>query len=157
MILDSRLELADAFTIPTGAATTVLGTSNMAIDTGSVVRDLGNGEDIYLFITVDTAITHGAGTGTLKFDLVTSANADGSSGTVLASSRTITVPAAANAATNTLAGSTFWSIPLPQGVAYARYLAVQSVVATGITAGKVNIFFTKDKAGNVPYPSVTNA
>ena len=157
MILDSRLELADAFTVPTGAATTVLGTSNMTIDTGTVVRDLGNGEDMYLFVTVDTTISHSAGTGTLKFDLVTSANADGSSGTVLASSRTVTVPSGGSAATNTLAGSTFWSIAMPQGVAYARYLAVQSVVATGITAGKVNIFFTKDKTGNPAYPSVSNS
>lgn len=151
MIFDSRLELADAATLSTGGAGTY--TLTNAIDTGSVSRDLGNGEPTYLVITVDTNITSG-GTATLNFQLVSAATGTlTSSPTIHAQTSTVTVPSSSTDATRTKAGNTVWCLALPQGAAYLQYIGVNYTVGTAaLTAGKVNAFLTHDPAGWAAYP-----
>lgn len=154
MIFDSRLEVADAATLSTAGAGTY--TLTNAIDTGSVSRDLGNGEPLYLVITVDTDITSG-GTATLYYSLVSAATGTlTSSPTIHASTATVTVPASANVATLTKAGSLVWVLEMPQGQTYKQYIGVNYTVATAaLTAGKVNAFFTKDPTGYINYAAVS--
>jgi hypothetical protein len=151
MIFDSRLEFADAATLATAVGTAnltnVIDTSTNALN---ATRDLGNGEQLYLIITVDTDITSG-GTGTLAFQLVSdSAAAIAVNGTQIihATSRVVTVPAVATLAAKTKAGSTVWVLEIPQGDDYKQYIGVQQVVGTAVlTAGKVNAFLTLDATG----------
>lgn len=151
MIFDSRLEFADA-----AALTLATGTNNLTnvIDTGTnalnATRDLGNGEQLYLVINVDTDITSG-GTATLAFQLVSDSVAaiqTNGSQIVHSTSRVITVPASANAATKTKAGSLVWVLEIPQGDDFKQYVGVQSVVGTAaLLTGKVNAFLTLDATG----------
>lgn len=148
MIFDSRCEIADAATLNTAT-----GTNNLTnvIDLGTnalnTVRDIGNGEPVYLIGTVDTDITSG-GTATLAFQLASdSAAAVNTGGTQIIHFQTaqVTVPASATAATRTKAGSVICCQALPQGIDYKQYLTVQQVVGTAVlTAGKVNFFITSD-------------
>ena len=63
MILDKFGEFCDAVACNTGAAGTYLLGSQ--IDIGAV-RDVGNGEELYLVISVDTGIKLGSSTGTIR-------------------------------------------------------------------------------------------
>jgi hypothetical protein len=53
MIMDERLEFADAVSVAAAAGTALIGD---VIDLGSVHRDIGAGQPVYLVITVDTEI-----------------------------------------------------------------------------------------------------
>jgi hypothetical protein len=149
MIFDSRLEIADAATLDTSGAATKNLTNVIDLGTNALnpTRDIGNGEPVYLVGTVDTDITSG-GTATLQFQLASSANSTvetNGTQTVHVQTPVVTVPASANAATRTKAGSVICCLALPQGIDYKQYLTVQSVVGTAaLTAGKVNFFLTAD-------------
>jgi hypothetical protein len=70
MILDKRNEFCDAVALNTGGAGTYL--LGDQIDLG-VARDMGNGEPMYLVITVATLPTSAAGTATAQFTLASDA------------------------------------------------------------------------------------
>ena len=72
MIMDERLEFADAASVAAAAGTALIGD---VIDSGSVVRDLGDGQVVYLNITVDTSIITGGSAGTIQFILASDAAA----------------------------------------------------------------------------------
>jgi hypothetical protein len=159
MIIDSRLNFAVA-----AALTLATGTNNLTnvADLGTnalnATRDIANGEQAYLIGTVDTDITSG-GTATLQFALVSDAVAaiqtNGSQITHLLTPL-VTVPASANAATRTKAGSLICCVALPQGVDYKQYLGMQSIVGTAaLTAGKVNFFITADPTAWRAYSDFT--
>lgn len=151
MILDARNEFADALSVAQSAGT--FNCTNQ-VDTGSVVRDLGNGEEIFLVVTVDTGITTAGSAGTIAFQLVSddTASISTSTQTIHATSKAFVTGSTASDANKTSAGSIAWVLALPQGVAYERYLGVQYVVGTTATnAGKINAFLTKDKAGWAAY------
>lgn len=146
MILDSRLEFGDAFSVAM-AATTANFTNQ--IDT-SVVRDLGNGEPIYAVFTVDTSITVSTTAGTIQYRLVSddTASISTTTCTVHATSPAFATSSTATDATKTTAGSIAWVVALPQGIDYERYLGAQVIVGTNtVAAGKVNAFLTADKTG----------
>ena len=138
MILDERAEFCDATALNTGVAGSYL--IGDVMDLGAAARDIGNGEDLYLVVQVDTAATS-AGAATGQFNLVTDDNAALASPTVVASS-------AAWAVASMTAGKTLLSIALPrEGTAYERYIGIQQVTGVAaFTAGKVNAFLTKDPA-----------
>ena len=69
MIIDERLEFADAVSVAAAAGTANIGD---IIDM-SVARDIGMGQPVYLVIGVDTEIITGGAAGTLKFLLVSDA------------------------------------------------------------------------------------
>lgn len=160
MIMDDRLEFADAVSVAAAAGTALIGD---VIDTGSGVRDMGSGRQLYLCISIDTEIITGGSAGTIKFQLVSDAQAaiatDGSA-TVHFDSGTF-VTGAANANDNALNAGSFAVIAvLPmEGKTWERYIGILAVIATTtVTAGKINAFLTLDPPRNVNrlYPEGAN-
>jgi hypothetical protein len=140
MILDKRNEFCDAVALNTGAAGTYL--VGDQIDLG-VARDMGNGEPMYLVITVDTLPTS-AGAATAQFQLASDASASiATNGTA-----TVHLETKAFAISEMAAGTMLAAIALPlEGVAYERYLGILQVTGTAaFTAGKINAFLTHDVA-----------
>lgn len=139
-IMDARTEFADAVSVAAVASTINVGN---IIDT-SVVRDLGNGEPVYLNITVDTDVVTGGSAGTIAFQLVsdstTTIAVDGTASNHYTSKSFVTD----DAGYDLTAGKVAVCIALPlEGVAYERYLAVQAVIGTTTTtAGKVNAWLS---------------
>lgn len=157
MILDNFGYFCDATALNTGAAGTYLIGSQIDL---SVARDVGNGEPVYLVITVDTGIEVASSTGTIQFSL---ASDDSASVSTTTSTIHITSPAFATSTTTdttTLkAGTVLWATPLPmEGNAYERYLGLLQVTGTtAISAGKINAFLTRDVAKWVAYDSPAQA
>ncbi len=145
MILDELNEFADAATLVGTAATTyVLGD---VIDTGAAARDLGNGEPLYLVITIDTLVAAAAGAANVTFKLVS----DSAAG--LATAPTVHWTSGALAKGTLVADYVVAAIALPFGT-YGRYLGVTYTPDTNnITAGKANAFLTHDVSKWVPYDS----
>lgn len=146
MIMDERLEFADAVSVAAAAGTALIGD---VIDLSSVARDIGAGEPVYLVITVDTEIITGGVAGTLQFQLASDAQAaiatDGTATVHLATRSFVTDDAAANDS-ELNAGATLFYGALPgEGRAYERYLGILAVTGTTTTtAGKINAFLTLD-------------
>lgn len=145
MIMDDRLEFADAVSVAAAAGTALIGD---VIDL-QVAGDIGNGYPIYLVITTDTEIITGGSAGTIQFILASDAQAaiatDGSATAHITTTAFVTDDAAANSAQLNAGGIIFMG-PVPmEGVVYERYLGVLAVIATTtVTAGKINAFLTKD-------------
>lgn len=150
MIMDKLAEFCDATALST--AGTGLAAIGSTIDLGNPARDIGNGQQLYLVITVDTAVTSG-GAATVSFQLV---------------SDSVTPPAAASTETlhwashaipkATLVAGYKLVVPLPSvNPAYERYLGIQQNVAVAaLTAGKINAFLTMDPTGWKAYPEGTS-
>lgn len=140
MILDKRNEFCDAVALNTGGAGTYL--VGDQVDLGTA-RDVGNGEPMYLVITVDTLPTSG-GSATAQFTLASDASAsiatDGSA-SVHFQTKAFTIAQMA-------AGQVLAAVALPmEGVAYERYLGVLQTTGTAaFTGGKINAFLTHDVA-----------
>jgi hypothetical protein len=147
MIMDERTEFADATSVAAAAGTALIGD---VLDLGSVARDIGEGEPVWFIITCDTEIITGGTAGTVKFQLVSDAQAaiatDGTATVHLDSGTFVTDDAAAND-TQLNAGEVIFAAPLPrQGKVYERYLGVLCVTATTTTtAGKINAFLTLEQ------------
>ena len=145
MIMDERTEFADAVSVAAAAGTALIGD---VIDM-QVVRDLGNGREVFLVITTDTEIITGGTAGTLGFQLASDAAAaiatDGTATVHWASKLFVTDDAGANAAEFNV-GGVIACIALPlEGPPYERYLGILAVTATTTTtAGKINAFLTLD-------------
>lgn len=154
MILDSRLEFGDATSVVQAVGTLVFPNQ---VDTGAVVRDLGNGEPLYLVLTVDTNIVGTTGAGSITFQLVTDSAANMTTAPVVLAQTAALVTNTTVTAGQT-AGSNLWTVALPQGTPYKQFLGVKMVVAgNNVSAGKVNAFLTKDLTGNAIYPDALGA
>ncbi len=147
MILDERLEFADAVSVAAAAGTALIGD---VVDLGSVARDIGmGGPPMWLVITCDTEIITGGAAGTVKFQLVSDAQAaiavDGTATVHYDSGTFVTDDSAAND-TAMNAGEVIVAVPLPvQGKVYERYIGILCITATTTTtAGKINAFLTLD-------------
>lgn len=152
MILDDRLEFADAVSVAAAAGTAFVGD---VIDLGLAARDIGNGEDIFFGITIDTEIITGGVAGTVRFQLVSDAQAaiaiDGSASVHLDSGPINTGAAGTQPLLKAGAIPFFSALPL-QGRVYERYLGILVITGTTTTtAGKINAFLTEDKTGWKPY------
>lgn len=151
MILDERLEFADAVSVAAAAGTALIGD---VIDLGSVARDIGEGQPMWLVINVDTEIITAGAAGTVKFQLVSDAQAaiavDGTATVHFDTGTFVTDDAAAND-TAMNAGETICAIALPrQGKVYERFLGILAVTATTTTtAGKINAFLTLNQPHGV--------
>jgi hypothetical protein len=145
MIMDDLLEFADATSVAAAAGTALIGD----VIPLTVARDLGNGEPVYLVITTDTEIITGGSAGTVKFQLVSDAQAaiatDGSATVHIDTGTFVTDDAAANDA-QLNAGGLIACIALPlEGKVYEAFLGILCITATTTTtAGKINAFLTKD-------------
>lgn len=159
MIIDSLLEFADAESVAAAAGTALIGD---VIDLGATPQDLGNGEPMYLVITTDTEIITGGAAGTIKFQLVSDAQAaiatNGTATVHLDSGTFVTDGTDANDA-QLKAGGVIFMGALPVGAArvYERYLGVIATIATTtVTAGAINAFLTKDPSKWVAYADGQN-
>lgn len=158
MILDERLEFADAVSVVGTAGAAALLSNFDVIDLGVDGLDVGNGEDLFLVITTDTEVITGGSAGTIKFDLVSdsTANLATSPTTHLSSPTLVTDDAAANSAALN-AGGLILAAKLPPGT-YERYLGILTTIGTtDTTAGKVNAFLTKDIAKWSALPNAVGA
>lgn len=137
MILDERNEFADAAAIALNT-TNAIAPNTDVIDLGATptLRDLGNGEPIYLVIQVDTAF---GGAGNVTFDLVSDSADD------LATSKTTHWSSGAIAYTTWVAGYTK-VVALPTEATYERYLGLWETTSGNLTSGKINAFLTRDVA-----------
>lgn len=145
MILDERNEFCDATALNTGAAASYL--IGDVIDLGSVARDIGVGEDLYLVIQVDTTATSG-GAATGQFHLASDAQA----AIAVDGTATYHFSTAAIALATLVAGYLVAAVKLPAG-SYERYLGIlQTTAVAAFTAGKVNAFLTHDIAKWRAYP-----
>lgn len=122
MITDQNLKVSAAQAVTTSAV------SADTIDL-SVARDIGEGEDLYMAFSVDTAVT-AAGAATVEFQVIGSASAALSSPTVLGSSGAI-------GKASLTAGQLVYVRINPQYASLGlRYLGANYNVATGpLTAG----------------------
>jgi len=152
MFMDDRLEFADATSVGTPNNSTV--NVGDIIDTGSVSRDIGNGEQMYLVVTVDTAITSG-GAATCEFKLVSDATTTiAVDGTATEHVTSDSIPKA------TLVAGYKMVMPLSSvNPTYERYLAFQIEETAGqaLTAGNVNAFLTLDPHGWTSYNDAANS
>ena len=150
MILDNNLEFADAASVGTPNNTTV--NVGDIIDT-AVVRDIGQGQPLYLVVQVTTAIV--GTTSTVAFLLVSDST------DTIAVDGTATKHSESDAIAEALLVAGFeMVIPLPMGSpAYERYLAFQVKETSGnvLSAGNVNAFLTYDPHGWKAYPDAANS
>ena len=158
MILDDRLEFADAALVAAAAGTALIGDQ---IDLQSIGRDIGSGEPLYLVIQTDTEIITGGVAGTVRFQLVSDAQAaiaiDGSA-TVHFDTGTLTTGNAASNDPVLNAGAYIAVIALPmEGRVYERFLGILCITATTTTtAGRINAFLTDDVSRLKYYADAVN-
>jgi hypothetical protein len=148
MIIDSRLELCDATALNTGAAGTYLlgNQPNLGLAPG----DIGEGEDLYLVLTVDTTCTS-AGSATASFSLASDDTASVSATTSTVHFTTPVYPVAS------LVAGFQRAFCLPKGIVYEQYLGLlQTTAVAAFTAGKINAFITRDPPGLRSYPDGVN-
>lgn len=141
MILDKRNEFCDATALNTGGAGTYLVGDQIDL---SAARDMGNGEPMYLVITVDTLPTSANSTATAQFTLAS----DDSASIATNGTATVHFQTKAFAISEMAAGNVLAAIALPmEGVAYERYLGILQTTGTqAFTGGKINAFLTHDVA-----------
>jgi hypothetical protein len=154
MIMDERTEFADAVSVAAAAGTALIGD----VIPLSNLRDIGAGKPpIYLVITTDTEIITGGAAGTIKFQLVSDAQAaiatDGTATVHYDTGTFVTDDAAANDA-QLNAGGVIACVPLPmEGKVYEAFLGILCVIGTTtVTAGKINAFLTLDPRRWKAYP-----
>lgn len=157
MIMDELGEFADAESVAAAASTALIGD---VIDLG-VGRDIGNSGPIYLVITTDTEIITGGTAGTIKFQLVSDAQAaiavDGSATVHFDTGTFVTDDAGAND-DELNAGGVIAIVMLPQqGKTYERFLGILAIIATTtVTAGNINAFLTRTPANWAAQPDGAN-
>ena len=146
MILDDRLEFADATALNTGAAGTynigdVIDTHGPTIGHGSgqnIVRDLGADGELYVVARIATSATSG-GSATLQLRVVSDDTATPSTTTA-----TVHATSAQFALAALVAGATIMVARLPSG-SYERYVGVQQITGTvAFTGGAVDVFLVSD-------------
>ena len=143
MLMDDRLEFADAAALNTGAAGTynvgdVIDTRAASIDP-NVTKD-HEGSEMYLVVRVATAATSG-GSATLQVRLVSDDTATPSTTTATVHATSAAIPVA-----SLTAGATVMITKLPAG-SYERYIGVQQITGTAaFTAGAVDAFLVSDPA-----------
>lgn len=131
MITDNLLLLSDAQAVTASAAST------NTVDLGTA-RDIGEGEELYVHFKVDTTFT-AAGAATMTMNIITSASADLSTPTILASTAAIAVA--------TLVAGYRTAIEIPPQIKSLgqRYIGVSYTIATGpMTAGAISARIVKD-------------
>lgn len=150
MWVDKLTEFSDAQDLDAETGT-ILATNQ--IDLSSIGRDIGNGEPLYLVMTVDEAFTDGGDSATLTVRLVSDDTAS-----IHASTSTIHFQSEALVKTKLTLGATFvWVVPYGSGVTYEQFLGVNYVTATaGFDDGMVSTFLTTTPQAWKAYPDATN-
>ena len=131
MYLDKLCLFSDAQSIQnTGVCTDKM-------DIGAITsQDFGAGEDPELVITVDTAVTRGAGACTVTFAFVTDGDSALGSPTTLASSGAV-------AKTDLTAGAVAWRCKVPSAT-YEQYIGVTYTFSAAADTGAFTAALYKD-------------
>ena len=145
MFVDTQAEFSDAQAVTSTAISSNVMDLQAALGAGTniaggnTVLDIGQGEDVYLVVTTQTAITDTGSDATLVVTLESALDA------ALSSSPVVHLATATLAfATYSAAGSQILVAKLPIAD-YKRYLGVRYTVASGpFTAGAIDAFLTKD-------------
>lgn len=135
MILDDRLEFCDEQAMALNTSNQLIGD---VIDLGSTptLKDIGNGEPLYLVIQVSEAFT---GAGNVTVDLCSDSTAN------LATSKTTHLSTSAIAYGTWTAGYTkVYALPIE--ATYERYLGLWETTSGNLTGGKINAFLTQNPA-----------
>jgi len=148
MILDERNEFADA---------TALGTSGTGrqlvgdvIDLTTVSGNLGEGEEVCVVISVDTAVTSG-GAATIDFELATDAQA------AVATDGTATVIGSTGAIAKATLVSGYKIVIKVSSKTRERYLGlIANVGAAALTAGAVSAGVVVDASAWTAYADASN-
>lgn len=154
MILDKLLEFADGVSVAAAAGTALIGD---VIDTGAIHRDIGNGRVLWLVIGCAVEIITAGAAGTVKFQLVSDAQAaiavDGSASVHFDTGTFVSDDAAANSAQFN-AGGVIAQVALPrEGRVWERFLGILCITATTTTtAGAINAFITFTPPNYRAYP-----
>lgn len=137
MMIDDKLEFADATAISTSATADAIFGDVYDTTANPTLKDLGNGEPLYCVVQVDTAL---GGATSLRLRFCSDSTAD------LATSKTTHWDSGVVALSGNWAVGTVYVFALPIEATYERYIGFwQNIVGTA-NAGKLNIFFTKDVA-----------
>ena len=151
MILDERAEFCDAEAITgMGAATTLIGSQ---IDLGTVARDMGQGRQVFIQFSVDTAFSGGTSN---QFILASDSSAAiTTNGTETRHYLSDIFP------TSTMIAGFTWGFALPFGGVsgtgtYEQFLGILNVDVGTQTTGKINAFLTFDPHGWAAYPDASN-
>lgn len=148
MYIDKELQFADGTWAPTATgdniSTNVLDTSPLGgVPTANGGRDLGQGENLYLLITVKTTVTSG-GSATVDFRLRTDSNAN------LTTSPVDLIATSAQAIAGLVAGKQFF-LKLPSAT-YKKFIGVNANIGTAVlTAGAFECEIVKDIQQNTKY------
>lgn len=156
MIIDSTAEFCDATSVAAAAGTALVGN---VIDTTDA-RDLGNGQPLYLIISVDTAVITGGSAGTVQFKLSSDSTAAiATDGTATDHILTPTFVTDDSGEDLTVGKTLVYALPGGNDLkAYERYLGILAVTGTTTTtAGKINAFLSLDPHGWQAYPEAAIA
>lgn len=155
MIMDERTEFADAASVAGAAGTALIGDQIPLTD----LRDVGNGQPIYLVLTCSTSIITAGTAGTISFQLVSDETAsiatNGSATVHYDTGDFVTDDAALN---DLNAGDVIACVALPlEGNEYEEFLGILATVGTtAVSAGAINAFLTLDPKGWKAYPEGAN-
>jgi len=150
MFLDNQLEFADGTWAPTATGDNI---SPNVLDTGplggsptaNAGRDLGQGKQLWLLVTVAAAVTS-AGAATVDFRLRTDSNAN-------LTTAPVDLVATGAIGKATLAAGYQIVIPVPSAT-YKRYLGVNANIGTAaLTAGSFQADIITDEQRNTKYAS----
>lgn len=143
MIIDAYNQFADDFTaVGSGSATTILGDVMDLKD----VRDIGNGQPVYLIIVITDGIEPDS-TGNITLSFVSADTA-----TISSSPTTHWTTGALAAAANFPTGKTF-VVPLPaEGPEWKQFIGVLITRSATMAAGAVTAFLSLDPTGWKAYP-----
>jgi len=157
MILDTFADFGEGLDCSQSAGTFLIG-SQIDLGTGNTLRDIGNGEPIYLVILTDVEIITAGAAGTINWSLASDSTAAISTTT---STVHLTTPTYVTDGTDAndaelKAGGLVYAGHLPAGD-YERFLGILVTVATTTTtAGTVHAFLTKDISKWVAYNDSAN-
>lgn len=139
------------FVVPTTDVVINVGNSLVGdvVDRGATptLKNLGNGQPVYLIMRVTTAFSDAAdaGTATVQFQFASDSTAN------LATSKTVHIDTGAIPIASLVAGYTK-CYALPSEATYERYLGIwETVGTTNLDAGAMEIYLSPDPVGNTHY------
>lgn len=146
MILDADLLFSDAQAVTAAAASTNYYDTG-PLFSGNTGRNLGAGDELYVAISVDVAMTDASSNSTLAVTLETDDNTSFSSASTVAT--LVTIPA------TTAAGTKYFvALPRQTTVNYERYIRIYFTPANGdLTTGSFTVALVKDVDNWTSYKS----
>jgi len=143
MILDERLEFADAVSVVGSTGTALIGD---VIDTTNSTGDMSTSENLYLVVRASTAIVTASAAGTFQISLASDAQA------AIATNGTATVAYASKVfatgagAAGIAAGTLLAVIEVPM-MYHEQYMGILATIGTtAVSAGSIDAFLTADVA-----------